>query len=438
MNQTSRKFLFGLVTLALLLALIEVFGVIGYGLVTGRMASWNGNEAERVAVRGLRHDAVLPRAGQGPIPSFQILHPYLGFVLEPSPVPGHSNQFGFTGPLPRFESERADDAPAVVAVFGGSVAQQMVDDAVPVLRTEIGKSACFAGREIEVLNLALPGVKQPQQLMTLNYFASLGATIDVVVALDGFNEVVLPVAENERQGVFPFYPRNWRFQVAGLKDVPTMRSVGEIEFLRGLRGRVAQFFSQPPLAYSFAGHLVWWAFDRELSRSVSGKMIDLTLAEGESAKRKGAYYERGPERTYGSDEERYRDLAAVWGESIRLMEGISRQQGMSAHFFLQPNQRVEGSKVFAPGEREIALPARQSYDLPARRGYPELIRVGEALRAEGLPFHDLTMVFRETPEPVYVDGCCHVSPEGSEIMAREIGRAIRKGFEEGAPCPTLQ
>jgi hypothetical protein len=41
--------------------------------------------------------------------------------------------------------------------------------------------------------------------------------------------------------------------------------------------------------------------------------------------------------------------------------------------------------------------------------------------AAGVAFTDLTGVFAGTTEPLYVDNCCHLSPRGSEIMARALG-----------------
>ena len=438
MTRTLRKTIFAVITLVIVAVAIEGFSAISYGLIKGQLVGWDSLQAERAVVRDSDGVQLLADVAIGPLQRYRVIHPYLGFVLEPSPRPELGNDFGFTGAPPPFWNERRADSPVVVAVLGGSVAQLMVDHAAPELRAEIAQSACFEGRQIQIVNLALPGVKQPQQLMTLNYFASLGATLDLVIGLDGFNEVVLPVAENEKQGVFPFYPRSWKFQVAALRDIPTMRNVGEIEFLRGLRKRVASAFSALPMRFSFSSHLLWKLLDGEISRSVSGKVIDLALAEGDTAQRGGGYLAQGPSKTYSSDRERYRDLVSVWSESIRLMQGISHQMGMEAFFFLQPNQRVEGSKPFAPGEREIALPERHSYDIPARRGYPELLRQGEELRDEGVPFYDLTMIYRDVPEAIYVDGCCHVNPRGSKIMAREIGRVIRARFEGGAPCPGLE
>ncbi|MBW2387792.1 MAG: hypothetical protein JRG89_05085, partial [Deltaproteobacteria bacterium] len=99
---------------------------------------------------------------------------------------------------------------------------------------------------------------------------------------------------------------------------------------------------------------------------------------------------------------------------------------------------VPESKIFAPGEREVALPKRHAYDAPARRGYPGLIAAGKRMHAEGIPFDDLTMVFAEVSEPVYTDGCCHVNRLGSQKLVLEIARIVRDRFDAGEPCPSFE
>lgn len=430
--------------LLILYGVIEAISLLGYGLATGRWLSFAEVETERERVRSGEAPQLIEPGNRGPVPSWDVLHPYLGFVLHSSDGGDGSNDYGFLGRLPPFRFGDAvdvssrDDRPAVVAVVGGSVAQRMVYDTGRLLDSELAKAECFAGRTVDVVNLAIAGVKQPQQLMILNYFLSVGAVIDVLISLDGFNEVALPIAENAVHGVFPFYPRNWNFHVAGLKDVSLMRRVGEIEFWRGLRKDIASVFSLAPLRHSVTANILWVYLDRAIDRSVSMKRVDLSLAQIEGSTSFDDYLKRGPTREYPSEEAHYRDLVAVWERSIHLMHGTSRAAGIASFHFLQPNQRVPGSKTFAPGEREVALPKHHAYDAPARKGYPGLIAAGERMRAAGLPFDDLTMVFADVSETVYTDGCCHVNRLGSRRLVFEVARIIRDRFAAGEPCPSFK
>src|SRR5262249_2775738 len=54
---------------------------------------------------------------------------------------------------------------------------------------------------------------------------------------------------------------------------------------------------------------------------------------------------------------------------------------------------------------------------------------GAAMRAAGLPFADLTGIFRDHPEPLYVDTCCHLNRAGYELLARRIAATIRCAFD---------
>lgn len=101
----------------------------------------------------------------------------------------------------------------VVALMVGSFAAQTGFYGGAQLTTELAKAS---GREIRLVDLGMGGYKQPQQLMTLVYLTSLGAEFDLVINIDGFNEVALPPTELVPRGVFPLYPRDWYIQTINL------------------------------------------------------------------------------------------------------------------------------------------------------------------------------------------------------------------------------
>ena len=438
-----RRVAFALMTLLLLYGAGEGIGFLGYRLVAGEWPSRAGLRDERQAISKSRAGAIgaaiakagLEQRGAGPIPHWQVVHPYLGYVLSPSPNSDSVNLYGFLGDPPPLEPLAENSTRLIIGIFGGSVAQLMVETATRTLAEELALSECFAGRSIEIVNFALPGVKQPQQLLTLNYFLTLGMHLDLVITLDGFNEIVLPAAENERQGVFPFYPRSWRQQVAGIKDVQLMRRVGAIEFWQDLRRDAARVVDQSVLQYSYLANFIWLLSDRVIGRNVNLRQVDLAVEEGKQKAQGGGYLARGPKREYATDDERYRDFAAVWSRSTALMSKLAGSVGIPSYHFLQPNQRVPGSKPFTPEERETALRKGHSYDRPARLGYPYLIRAGAMLAADGIEYSDLTMVFEGVEEPLYIDDCCHVNEEGSRLLAKEIAKVIRDSM--GEACTPL-
>jgi hypothetical protein len=42
-------------------------------------------------------------------------------------------------------------------------------------------------------------------------------------------------------------------------------------------------------------------------------------------------------------------------------------------------------------------------------------------------FHDLSRVFAEVEEPLYVDDCCHFNRQGNRLLADAVVAAIRDG-----------
>ena len=132
-----------------------------------------------------------------------IIHPYLGFVNAPRE---DVNRFCFPGTDPL--TQRSTGA-VNICLMGGSVAVGIYAKSRDLLIENLKSSELFKDKEINIILFALGGFKQPQQLMALNYFLSLGAEYDIVINLDGFNEVVLPFSDNLPFNIYPSYPRHW-------------------------------------------------------------------------------------------------------------------------------------------------------------------------------------------------------------------------------------
>ena len=131
----------------------------------------------------------------------EVVHPYTGFVvLGETAVPGcYTGGYeclqkvqGFADlPMPK-----RSDSELHVAILGGSVAVGTVNGTAPNLYARLlGRLPQFQGKKINIHNLALGGYHQPQQLMSLAYYYSIGAEFDLVINLDGFNEVAVTASE---------------------------------------------------------------------------------------------------------------------------------------------------------------------------------------------------------------------------------------------------
>ncbi len=355
----------------------------------------------------------------------QAIHPFLGYVSDADVHPAAQDaansaeaiDYGFPRNKSRLFYE-PDGNRIVVAVFGGSVAGNITAFEPYYLEKGLAKYEPFASKELVVLSLANSGYKQPQQLMALNYLLALGAHFDVVVNLDGFNEVALPLAELIPNQVSPFFPRGWQLRVGDL-DQETRLSIGRLSYLRDRRTAWPARFDRAPHRFSMIAALVWKIVDRKLAGQLSG--AELEMLEGKTS---GRFQARGPRREYASRSATLEDLAAVWQRSSLQMHAVCRERGIVYYHFLQPNQYLPGSKTLTAEEKKKAWREDHPYRPAIAEGYPRLIERGEELGGMGVRFIDLTGIFASSNETLYHDTCCHLNFRGNVLLARAMAAAI--------------
>jgi len=405
------------------LALIESLAFVALWL--------NDGAAPTGPRRAARITAVLEATGAAVSsgPPLEVVHPYLGFVYNPeADTPAlrgfhHApiSRFGFFGPVAPSRGRRPDRL--VVGLFGGSFASWTYLDARHVLEERLERDTRLAGRDVVVLGAALGGYKQPQQMLALAYLGALGVQLDVVVNLDGFNEVVLPTLENLPKGVALSYPRNWYLRAAEVQPGPVLRLVARIDAFETRRASAARAALAPVLRSSSTAHVLWRVVDRALTRRIGRAESDLMRAKGDDR----SFARTGPPTDLGSRTDALREVALIWRDASLQMDRLARGGGGRYLHFLQPNQYLEGSKPLGPSERAAAVDDRSPYPDLVRAGYPLLQAAGMDLAAAGVEFHDLTGLFAGVEEPLYRDTCCHVTAAGSERVAAAVADAILAG-----------
>lgn len=418
------------------LVLLEVASMLVYTRTTGRPFSRKEIQgrllADRVSGRPLEgapaklaeklHDLEDASVPDPPV----IIHPYFGFVSNPE-SPG-VNQYGFFQDPP-LRQRTADTA--IVAIFGGSLADQVFYMAQNTLIEELEKSGVFAGRRIEVVSTALGGYRQPQQLILLSYLLSRGADYDVVINIDGFNELDTSL-DNWEDGINPFFPHNWKLHAARGLDPNAVKQLGKLELVRERRRRLKQFFARAPLRDSAFFLTLWDSLDRreEARRRKETEELRRILA-----RRKMPPRVIGPKLRYGDEEALYDDIADLWERSSLSMAALCQKRAIQYFHFLQPNQYVPDSKPFTPEEREHAY--RLDWAGPERipAGYPLLIERGKDLRRMGVHFVDLTEIFAHEHRRVYSDFCCHVNQLGADLIARSIARTVADRLDDREESP---
>lgn len=413
--------------------LLEAAALPALYVATGRWYSRDEIAATLREPTGAEGDALAPPSRPAPDwMSEHVLHPYLGFVRDASvrnhrfngrPVGLPVNRHGFFGSPP---DPPISSGAFVVAITGGSVALDFFLQAREAFVDSLRLIPEFADREIEVVSLALGGWKQPQQLAALTYFLSLGARFDMVVNVDGFNEVALPFAENVPYGVAYCFPRSWRTYAAKAVDFDRAAPMGLILEIRERTEKWRDRLSSSPWRRSTVVLAIWRAY--LLRQEGREGALEDAIRGGLEEEGVPGYQESGPFEDYAAPGDLFADAARLWKRSSLQMWKACEANGIRYYHFLQPNQHHPGAKELTDWERRFALASPEYPHVRAvREGYPLLLAAGRELAGAKVPFFDLTGIYGNETGTIYVDACCHVDLRGNRILAGRIAAAIGKG-----------
>lgn len=409
------------------LLILELISYFFYYLVYDEWFSYSDIQKKRTSIIYSKEESVT-EVLQG---KKEVIHPYLGFVYNPDgwkkkhggmPI----SEFGFIDN--KSPVQKRSENKLLVGIFGGSVAWWFQNIEAKNLIDEIGNIPKFAGKEIVLVPVALGGYKQPQQLMALSYLTSLGAEFDVIINIDGYNEVALV---NYKSTVFPFYPRSWELRMVNTPSKEIQSSIGYIEYLKDWRARVARFSYSKPYSLSVTLNTTWSLYDRYLVNTLNTERIEL---DQKRDKRNRDYYHlfevKGPSYNYNNREKLYADIAYVWVNSSLAMRNLAEANGADYFHFLQPNQYYPGSKQLNEEELKKAFDENFPHKSSVEMGYPQLIEASGRLLSSGENYHDLSMIFKDVSETAYVDTCCHLTELGNEIMRENILEVLTSHYNK--------
>jgi hypothetical protein len=347
------------------------------------------------------------------------LHPYYGFTRDPSQCPGSQcNRFGFIGD--ELPLQRSDDT-VFIGIFGGSLAGKLCAYDRNKFAETLQRYPFFKDKKVQFACIALGGFKQPQQLLALSYFLSLGRKFDIVINLDGFNEIALPLVENIPARVEFSYPGAWNMYIRQDLDIMTLAQIRRIEELRQARQDLQRALPRGILAHSNFVKLVLAMLERVEVRKNFQLYRDLLVkSEKEGLKEYQMY---GPKEEYKDSLYMLERSVALWRESSKQMANLCAANKIPYFHFLQPNQ-YSGMKKLTPNETTNAYSDVSPYKNAVKQGYPLLVREGQGLQKDGVPFFDLTTIFMNEEQDIYADSCCHVTPAGNEILMETIAKTI--------------
>ncbi len=308
-----------------------------------------------------------------------------------------------------------------VFVYGGSVSAQVGQQAADEIERLLAADPRAAGRVARVYPMGRGGYKAPQTLAALQHDLSCGFAPDVVLLVDGFNEVAVANA-NVKNDFHPIMPgvSFWLPLVAAPMTSSTVTLDAELAVRREQRWavRLDELGDSLGAAHSAVASRLWlWsinACNRRWARAV-----DLYTRHAAAAKRgwvnRGGTIDRTPEAALEA-------CATVWRENARSMRAICESRGIAFVHVLQPTLHDAGAKPATENELRVGG-ASDAWLEGVRLGYPLLRSIGAELRAQGHEFFDGSPLFAQETGEIYVDSC-HYNDAGRRELARFSARAI--------------
>jgi hypothetical protein len=367
-----------------------------------------------------------------------VLHPYFGFVnnaersdpWEGDTAASNNHGFQFAGAKLAADPGCCDvpharrDDEVVVGVFGGSVGVGFAlwSQLRPVFSEALQRDPRFAGRKINVLTFALSGFRQPQQLEVLAYYLAHGQPFDVVINIDGFNEVVNSQI-NWNNRLEPTYPADSVWGAMGraleqgqiAQNAPDALLASWHQLAAGEARKAKQSCS---LALCYA-----WHHGVSLYHAIRQASLQRNAAQ---AAEKQTWFPASHRYTFETpDFDLFAYVADRWRDSSILMHRMLADTGTQYLHVLQPNQWYrEAAGPYTP----IAPDHIYGWVIqPVNDAYPKFqARIAE-LRKAGVPFFDATKVFPDSGREIYADDCCHYTEKGNALLAEAVAQAIIDG-----------
>lgn len=346
-------------------------------------------------------------------------HPFFGNInCDDLPIAG---QFSDGEPLLRVVSPTSQGKPVKVLILGGSVAVHLSRNGSAA--GSIAPAVVFEGGELdhnnilqkmlqrhfqvdrfEIHNAALPGGKQPQQLFKLLYLLTQGQTYDIVINLDGFNEIALPAIENRQSGDWPTYPRSYSRLVQSV-------SIGhDLECIP----RSNRYAGAPNPIPALEAWELFYVRRCHVRVEALGVGIDNPLA-------KAARF--APTEEAATVDESTR----IWRESSRAIAKLATAYGFDYIHVIQPNQYLPGAKPLSEEERTRFLTHR-GYGRVIQAYYRRLDAKSISTAEAPVTVVDLRDLFQDRPETLYRDACCHMSNLGMALVSRAIVNQAERVF----------
>ncbi len=365
------------------------------------------------------------------------LHPFFGYVQKPGKVPNlkkfeiRYNNYGFISAYD-YPFVKQDENQLIVGVFGGSVASRYSVHELKhkILEKSLQQLPELKNKEVVILSFATGGYKQPQQLLILNYMLSLGQTFDLVINIDGFNEVALSNLNNQSQLGWMMPSGTHVFGLASLStNSLSTETLENLLKIKAIKPELTTAMTERERCDLATCYVLYSIYSKLLLKRYK---IAVAVFEAEQKEQipslfseKSAFYFY-PQDSVLPDDVLFEAVANHWGRTSFLMSQILERRQIPYFHFIQPNQYYSTQRQFSEAEQRIAMSETSPYADAVKRGYPYLLNQVEGLRSRGVNIFNSVAVLDHVDERVYIDNCCHYNQTGERVFSDYIANNISR------------
>jgi hypothetical protein len=278
-----------------------------------------------------------------------------------------------------------------VLILGGSVASHLSKGGIEVENEIFARTLNdhFNTDQFVIYNAAVGGYKQPQQAFKFVYLDLLGFTPDLVINLDGFNEISETISFNKAQqtpAIFPYiYPTNLKLSTDDRSCISLNNTLSKIN-------------TNVPLF-----ELASWAYILNCNSKIVAEPF------------KKPWWHAIIKNNYLTSEDYALASVKIWEASSNFLYINLKARNIYYIHVLQPNQYVTDSKIYSKLELEKSLDS-EIYGSPIKKYYHLL----NSKNLKTKNFIDERMLFKNLSETIYMDNCCHMNNLGMYLLTKDI------------------
>ena len=248
----------------------------------------------------------------------------------------------------------------------------------------------FNTSNFKVFNAAIPGGKQPQQLFVLNYLTLHGFKFDIVINLDGFNELALSFSENLPIKNNIIYPRQYSTQLAAFNsDIKCVKKSNSSIHSSNVFPLIELF----NLYQIYSCHKKIYGIGESKINETFSKLTGF----------KNEPYNLNLDQ-----------IIKLWENSSQMIEDLSKVYNFDYIHVLQPNQYLKNSKILTDYEKSISNFKKYKYPIENYYNNFNLNNINLSYKL------DARKIFQYNQDNLYRDYCCHLNNKGMYLLSLKI------------------